>query len=79
MDIKPTNVAIPPAVLTPQARPRPLPQRPTPCTGPIAPEDVIDCGEIRAGESPQPRKIALPRGAAEKSLPAKGSLIDIRI
>lgn len=79
MDVKAPATAVPPALLAPYARPVPIPQRPTPCAGPVAPEDVVDCIDIRGGAPASPGRGVPFRGNAEKSPPAKGSLIDIRI
>jgi hypothetical protein len=79
MDIKAPGNAMPPAVPVPYGRPAQIPQRPTPCTEPVSPEDVVDCIEIHNGDSPPLRKSTLTQRTVAKSSPAKGTLIDIRI
>jgi hypothetical protein len=79
MDIKPSGSAMPPAVPVPYGRQAQMPQRPTPCTGPVSPEDVVDCLDIHTGDSPALRKSPLTQRTVEKPIPAKGTLIDIRI
>jgi len=79
MNVKPTPIAIPSAVPASYERPVRMPQRAVPLTGPVSPDDVVDCVEIRSGEIPAAKDPSPLYATPEKPSKTKGTLIDIRI